>query len=199
MFRDPEFYQAIREKVIPLLKTWSFLRIWHAGCSTGEEVYSMAILLKEENLYDRTQIYATDFNQRSLEQAQEGIFPNQNIKKYARNYQASGAKGVFSDYFHSRYDSAIMNSSLKENIVWANHNLVTDSDFAETHMVICRNVLIYFNRNLQTRVHKLFHSSLVNGGLLCLGSKESLRFSEFGGHFEALSEKQKIYKKTYSQ
>ncbi|WP_234571914.1 CheR family methyltransferase [Rhodohalobacter sp. 614A] len=198
MFRDPDFYKMVREKVVPILKTWSFIKIWHAGCSTGEEVYSMAILLKEENLYDRSQIYATDFNQYSLKKAEQGIFSSENMKKYARNYQASGAKGVFSDYYHAKYDSAIMDSSLKKNVVWANHNLVTDSDFAETQIIICRNVLIYFNNQLQNRVHKLFHSSLVNGGILCLGSKESIQFSEYGQFFEPVSKKQKIFKKKYN-
>lgn len=198
MFRDPLFYKSFRENVVPLLKTWSYIKVWHAGCSTGEEVYSMAILLKEENLYNRAQIYATDFNEDALEKAKEGIFSADKMKKYARNYQDSGAKGSFSDYYHAQYDSAIMDGDLKKNIVWANHNLVTDSDFAETHVIICRNVLIYFNKQLQNRVHKLFHTSLVNGGILCLGSKESIRFSDYGQHFEAMDKKQRIYKKKYN-
>lgn len=197
MFRDPEFYKAVREKVVPLLKTWSYIKIWHAGCSTGEEVYSMAILLTEEGLMNRTLIYATDFNQHALEQAKEGIFSASNMKKYAQNYQNSGPKAAFSDYYHAQYDSAIMNASLKKNIVWANHNLVTDSDFAETHLVVCRNVLIYFNEKLQSKVHRTFHSSLVNGGILCLGNKESLRFTDFSSHFQEVDKKQKIYKKNY--
>ncbi|MBP9151339.1 MAG: protein-glutamate O-methyltransferase CheR [Flavobacteriales bacterium] len=197
MFRDPAFYRAVRETVVPILKTWSYIKLWHAGCSTGEEVYSMAILLKEEGLYDRTQIYATDFNQHVLKHAKEGIYPADLIKKYAKNYQDSGAKGSFSDHYHAKYDSAIMDPSLKKNIIWAHHNLVTDSDFAETHMVVCRNVLIYFNKDLQNRVHGLFHNSLANGGILCLGSKESLRFTDQEVHFEELDKKQKIYKKKY--
>ncbi|MBI1288631.1 MAG: protein-glutamate O-methyltransferase CheR [Flavobacteriales bacterium] len=197
MFRDPNFYKAIRETVVPILKTWSYIKLWHAGCSTGEEVYSMAILLKEEGLYDRTQIYATDFNHHVLKHAKEGIYPAELMKKYAKNYQDSGAKGSFSDYYHAQYDSAIMDASLKKNIVWANHNLVTDSDFAETQMVVCRNVLIYFNKELQNKVHGLFHNSLVNGGILCLGNKESLQFSEYQSHFDVLDKKQKIYKKKY--
>lgn len=199
MFRDPGFYKAFREEVIPVLKTWSFIKIWHAGCSTGEEVYSMAILLKEEGLYDRTQIYATDFNNQSLERAREGIFPAEKMAKYAQNYQKTGPLADFSDYYHAKYDSAIMNSSLKKNIVWANHNLVTDSDFAETQVIICRNVLIYFNRNLQNRVHHLFYSSLVKGGILCLGSKESLQFTDYDQHYGILNKKQRIYKKSYPQ
>ena len=197
MFRDPLFYKAVREHVVPILKTWSYIKVWHAGCSTGEEVYSMAILLKEEGLYDRSQIYATDFNQYVLKHAREGIYPAEQMKKYARNYQASGPKGSFSDYYHAQYDSAIMDASLKKNIVWANHNLVTDADFAETQLIICRNVLIYFNKDLQNKVHKLFNNSLVNGGILCLGNKESLRFTDFEEHYDVLDKKQRIYKKNY--
>lgn len=197
MFRDPDFYLAIRSKVVALLRTWSFIRIWHAGCSTGEEVYSMAILLKEEGVYERTQIYATDFNQFALQQAKDGIYAAENMKMYARNYQLAGAKGDFSDYYHAQYDSAIMSSELKKNIVWAHHNLVTDSDFVEVHMVVCRNVLIYFNSDLQNRVYDLFSRSLVNGGVLCLGKKETLRFSDQAANFSELDPKQKIYKKKY--
>lgn len=199
MFRDPQFYRAVREQVIPILRTWSYIKLWHAGCSTGEEVYSMAILLKEEGLYDRAQIYATDFNQHVLDHAKEGIYPAELMKKYARNYQDSGAKGSFSDYYHAQYDSAIIDASLKKNIVWANHNLVTDSSFAETQMVVCRNVLIYFNKDLQNRVIGLFHGSLSNGGVLCLGNKESLRFSEHEPQFEMIDKAQKIYRKKYGQ
>ena len=197
MFRDPDFYKMVREKVIPILKTWSYIKVWHAGCSTGEEVYSMAILLKEEGLYSRTQIYATDFNQQVLNVAKEGIYPIDRMQKYARNYQNSQPKASFSDYFRAQYDSVIMDNSLKENIVWANHNLVTDSDFTEAHIVICRNVLIYFNKQLQNKVQKLFYDSLVNGGILCLGNKESLSFTEYEKKFDKVDKKQKIYKKKY--
>ncbi len=197
MFRDPDFYLALRRLVVPLLKTWSFVRIWHAGCSTGEEVYSMAILLKEEGLYDRVQIYATDFNPYALECAREGIFPADSMQRYARNYQRAGATASFADYFHASYESAIMDPALKKNILWANHNLVTDSDFAEIHLVICRNVMIYFNRSLQQRVHGLFHRCLANGGILCLGSKESLVGSSYQRAYEELDRQQKIYKKRY--
>ncbi len=199
MFRDPDFYLAFRDRVVPILKTWPYIKIWHAGCSTGEEVYSMAILLKEEGLYNRVQIYATDFNNDSIKQGKEGIYSVENIKKYARNYQASGAKGTFSDYYHAQYDSAIMAPSLKKNIVWANHNLVTDADFTETQVIVCRNVLIYFNKELQNKVHHLFNSSLVKGGLLCLGDKESLQFTDCSHNYEALSKKHKIFKKLYLQ
>lgn len=197
MFRDPGFYKSLREQVIPVLKTYPFLKIWHAGCSTGEEAYSMAILLKEEGLYDRTTIYATDFNQQALNQAREGIFSNALMREYTVNYQLSGGKESFSSYYTSSYDRVIMNQSLKKNIVWANHNLVTDSVFAEVNMVLCRNVLIYFNRDLQNKVQRLFYDSLVNGGILCLGSKEGLRFTDLYEEYTELDKKQRIFKKKY--
>lgn len=197
MFRDPGFYLALRQKIIPMLRTWSFIKIWHAGCSTGEEVYSMAILLKEEGLLNRVQIYATDFNAHALEHAKEGIYPAENMKTYARNYQQAGATGVFSDYYHAKYDSAIMDASLKKNILWAQHNLVTDSDFAEVQLVLCRNVLIYFNQKLQNKVHNLFYRSLVNGGVLCLGKKESLVLIDKQSAYSEVDRYQKIYKKKY--
>ena len=197
MFRDPGFYLSFRENVIPILKTYSFVKIWHAGCATGEEAYSVAILLQEEGLYDRTTIYATDFNQQGLSQAKEGIFSNKMMKEYTSNYQLSGGKESFSDYYTSNYDSVIMNKSLKRNILWANHNLVTDSVFAEVHVILCRNVLIYFDKNLQNRVQRLFHDSLINGGILCLGSKESLRFTDMSEEYNELDKKQRIFKKKY--
>ncbi|MEQ8583746.1 MAG: CheR family methyltransferase [Marinoscillum sp.] len=197
MFRDPGFYKALRETVIPLLRTWSYVKIWHAGCSTGEEVYSMAILLEEEGIYDRCQLYATDFNQTALSHAKEGIYGVDQVKKYARNYQASGGTADFSDYYYAQYESAIFDRRLSKNIVWADHNLVTDGVFAEMQVVICRNVLIYFNRDLQNRVHRLFHDSLVKGGFLCLGSKESVDFTEIATSYDALDKRQRIYRKTY--
>lgn len=197
MFRDADFYKAVREKVIPILKTYSFLKIWHAGCATGQEAYSMAIILREEGLYERTTIYATDFNQYALDQAKEGIFTNEQIKDYTVNYQRAGGKETFSDYYTSNYDMGIMDPSLKKNIVWANHNLVTDSVFAEVHMVVCRNVLIYFNSDLQNKVQTLFLNSLVNGGILCLGTKESLRFGDLAEEYIELDRNQKILKKKY--
>lgn len=195
MFRDPDFYKSLRENVIPILKTYPFIKIWHAGCATGEEAYSMSIILKEEGLYDRTTIYATDFNQQALNQAKEGIFSNKMIKEYTANYQLSGGKESFSNYYTSNYDNVIMNQSLKNNIVWANHNLVTDSVFAEVHMILCRNVLIYFERDLQNKVQKLFYNSLINGGILCLGSKEGLRFTDLYDTYTELDKKQRIFKK----
>jgi chemotaxis protein methyltransferase CheR len=197
MFRDPGFYRSLRENVIPILKTYPFIKIWHAGCATGQEAYSMAILMKEEGLYDRTTIYATDFNQQALNKAKEGIFSNGMIKEYTANYQLSGGKESFSDYYTSSYDHVIMNQSVKKNIVWANHNLVTDSVFAEVHLILCRNVLIYFERELQNKTQKLFYDSLVNGGILCLGSKEGLRFTELHDAYTELDKKQRIFKKKY--
>lgn len=197
MFRDPEFYKSLREDIIPLLKTYSFIKLWHAGCSTGEEVYSTAILLKEEGIYDRTTIYATDFNQQALDTAKTGIFSSEVMQEYGVNYKKSGGKGLLSDYYTSRYNNVIMNQDLKKNILWANHNLATDGVFSEVHVVLCRNVLIYFNQELQNRVHKLFFDSLVKGGILCLGAKESLRFTDFGRHYQELDKAQKIFKKKY--
>ena len=197
MFRDPGFYLSLRENVIPILKTYPFIKIWHAGCATGEEAYSMAIIMQEEGLYERTTIYATDFNQQALSQAKEGIFSSKMMKEYTANYQLSGGKESFSDYYTANYDSVIINKSLKRNIVWANHNLVTDSVFAEVHLILCRNVLIYFDKNLQNKVQKLFHNSLINGGILCLGSKEGLQFTDLSEEYTELDKKQRIFKKKY--
>ncbi|MBW1784274.1 MAG: protein-glutamate O-methyltransferase CheR [Deltaproteobacteria bacterium] len=195
MFRDPGVYRAIREKVVGTLKTYPFIKVWHAGCATGEEAYSLAILLKEEGLYDRTRIYATDFNDEALDTAKKGIYPVDRIKEYTDNYQKSGGRDSFSRYYHSRYGSAIMNQDLKKNIVFANHNLASDAVFGETHFVMCRNVLIYFDRPLQNRALKLFHDSLVYKGFLCLGTKESLRFSDFQERFSVVDRNGKIYRK----
>jgi chemotaxis protein methyltransferase CheR len=195
MFRDPNFYLAIRNEVFPLLKTYPYLKIWHAGCASGEEVYSFAIMLKEEGLLERTQIYATDFNPLVLDIAQKGIYSVGKIKEYTQNYQAAGGKQSFSDYYIARYDSVIMDQSLKKNIVFAEHNLVTDSVFAEVHMIICRNVLIYFNKQLQNRVVKLFTNSLVTGGFLGLGSKENLMFTDEFEQYAVIDAREKIYKR----
>ena len=197
MFRDPSFYVSLRKNVIPILKTYPFIKIWHAGCATGEEAYSMAIVMQEEGLYDRTTLYATDFNQRLLNQAKEGIFSNIMMKKYITNYQLAGGKDSVSSYYTSDHDNVIMNKSLKKNIVWANHNLVTDSVFSEAHLILCRNVLIYFNHDLQNKVQNLFYDSLINGGILCLGSKESLRFTDLHDEYKELDKKQRIFKKRY--
>lgn len=197
MFRDPEFYRILREVVVPILKTYPFIKVWHAGCSTGEEAYSMAIVLREEGLYERTTIYATDFNQYAINTARDGIFSIKSIKEYTSNYQKAGGKESFSNYYTCNYNSAILDQSLKKNIVWANHNLVTDGVFSEVHMVFCRNVLIYFKTDLQKRVHQLFHDSLVSGGILCLGSKESLKFSGFQDKYSELSMQYRIFKRKY--
>ncbi len=197
MFRDPSFYQKVRTEIFPILKTYPFFKIWHAGCATGQEVYSMVIMLKEEGLLDRAQIYATDFNQLALKKAREGIYPIEKIKEYTYNYQKAGGKNAFSDYYTAKYESVILDKSLRKNIVFAEHNLVTDGVFAEMNMVICRNVLIYFNKNLQDRVLDLFEDCLIPGGYLCLGSKETLRFSGAFKHFQVINDKEKIYKKNF--
>ncbi len=195
MFRDPSFYLAIRKEIIPILKTYPFIKVWHAGCSTGEEVYSFAILLKEEGLYNRVQIYATDFNTNVLEIAKKGIYPINRIKEFTANYQQAGGRQSFSDYYMADYNSVIFDQSLKKNIVFAEHNLVTDSVFAEVNIIICRNVLIYFNRDLQDTVFNLFSDSLINGGFLCLGSKETIQFSSKAGLYETVNFQEKLYKK----
>jgi chemotaxis protein methyltransferase CheR len=197
MFRDPAFYLSFREHVVPILQTYPFIKIWHAGCATGEEAYSIAILLHEEGLLQRTTIYATDFNQHALDSAKEGIYPNKLIRDYSQNYRAAGGKESLSDYYVADYNMAIMNQSLKSKIVWANHNLVTDSVFAEVHLILCRNVLIYFNQSLQAKVHQLFYDSLTNGGILCLGNKESLRFSNAAQFYSDMDKQQRIFRKKY--
>ncbi len=197
MFRDPEFYKTFREKVVPLLRTHPYLKIWHAGCSTGEEIYSMSILLMEEGLYERCHIYATDIDHQVLEQAKRGIFPASSLKKYTQNYTRSGGKAAFSDYYTARYDNVIMDAALKKHLIFADHDLATDQVFGEMQVIFCRNVLIYFNKNLQQRVFDLFHESLDLGGMLCLGSKESLRSARCEGNFEVVDAHHKIYRKRY--
>jgi chemotaxis protein methyltransferase CheR len=195
MFRDPSFYRAVRSEVVPLLRTYPFIRIWHAGCSTGEEVVSMAILLQEEGLFDRARIYATDINEVVLEKARAGIFPLDRMQEYTENYIKAGGQRSFSEYYTARYDGAIFDDALLERVVFSQHNLVTDRSFAECHVILCRNVLIYFDKDLQNRVHDLFYDSLVNFGVLGLGSKETLRFSRFEDCYEQLSRTEKLYRK----
>lgn len=195
MFRDPSFYLAIRRYVIPVLKTFPFLKIWHAGCSSGEEVYSMAIVLKEEGLYERTQIYATDMNQAILKQAKEGIFPINRLKQYTENYQKAGGQESFSNYYDAHYEHVIIDSQLKQNILFSDHNLATDGVFGEMNLIMCRNVLIYFTRELQNRALSLFAHSLCEGGILCLGAKETIRFSDCSEQFDDLVKEEKIYLK----
>ncbi|HEX2095098.1 MAG TPA: protein-glutamate O-methyltransferase CheR [Longimicrobiaceae bacterium] len=195
MFRDPNFYRAFRTKVVPLLRTYPFIRVWHAGCSTGEEVYSMAILLTEEGLYDRARIYATDINEVVLQQAKAGIFPLEKMQDYTQNYLQAGGKRSFSEYYTAAYDGALFSPPLTRNVVFAQHNLVTDRSFSEFNVILCRNVMIYFDRSLQARVHGLFYESLPVYGILALGSKESMRFSEYEECYEEIDSREKIYRK----
>ena len=196
MFRDPWVYRALREKVVPVLRTWPHFKVWHAGCSSGEEAYSLAVVLKEEGVYHRATIYATDFNDTVLQQAGEGIYEISRLQEATRNYQEAGGKASFSDYYHARYGAVAMDPSLRERIVFSNHNLASDTVFSEMHLVFCRNVLIYFNRDLQNRVLHLFSESLVHGGFLCLGTKEDLQFTEVADQFETVDRRARIYKKT---
>jgi chemotaxis protein methyltransferase CheR len=198
MFRDPSFYKALRQSVLPVLRTYPHVKIWHAGCASGEEVYSMAIMLKEEGLLHKTQIYATDFNPSIIRYAKQAQYPISRIKEFTVSYQKAGGKRSFSDYYTANDETAKLNESIRNNIVFANHNLVTDSVFAEMNMVVCRNVLIYFNRQLQDKVISLFLESLAGGGFLCLGSKENLQFSPHFTAFEPVVDHERIYIKKYS-
>jgi len=193
MFRDPQVFQSLRRHVIPFLRTFPFLRVWVAGCATGEEVYSVAIMLKEEGLYERSTLFATDFNDFALEKAKAGIYPIESIAAYTRNYQQAGGTGSFSDYYHAKYDSAAMAPWLKRNMVFANHNLVTDAVFSEMHLVFCRNVLIYFNQQLQDRVLTLFSQTLARGGFLCLGTSEDIAFSSVREIFKRTDDNARIF------
>lgn len=195
MFRDAEFYIGVREQIIPLLKTYPFVKIWHAGCATGEEVYSMAVMLHEAGYYDRVQIYATDYNKHSLTVAEDAIYTLKQAEEFEYNYRKSGGKNALSDYYHARYESIKFDNKLKKNIVFAHHNLVTDGVFGEMNLIVCRNVLIYFNRKLQSQVLNLFNCSLCHGGLLCLGNSETVDYTDAAGHFEVLSRTNRIYKK----
>ena len=195
MFRDPEFYKAFREEVVPVLKTFPFIKIWHAGYSTGEEIYSMAILLEEEGLYERAMLYATDIDKNVLAAAKKGIYPIHAFKQYTDNYRRAGGRQSLSDYATARYDSVIMEQRLKRNIVFADHDLATDQVFGEMHVILCRNILIYFDRPLQQRVFKLFGESLDMGGFLCLGTKETLRFGGNEESFDVVNRSLRIFRK----
>jgi chemotaxis protein methyltransferase CheR len=195
MFRDPDFYLAFKKTVVPLLQDLSFIRIWHVGCSTGEEVYSMAILLSEENLYSRCRIYATDVNEHVVVKAKTGIFALEKLPEYNAHYCQIGGKGSLSDYYTARYGHAMFDRSLRENLVFSQHNLVTDASFNEFHVILCRNVLIYFNNSLCGRVHRLLHESLVPWGILGLGDKESLKFTPYESSYEALDSDERIYRR----
>lgn len=195
MFRNPLFFKAFREKVVPILRTYPSIRIWHAGCSTGEEVYSMAILLHEEGLYEKSKIYATDINGDVLKAAKVGLYPLEQMKKYTNNYIHAGGKEAFSDYYHVIGNGVKFHSFLTKNVVFAQHNLVTDSSFNEFHVILCRNVMIYFNKALQEKVHNLFYESLGMFGVLGLGDKESIAFTAKADCYEDITASHKIYKK----
>jgi chemotaxis protein methyltransferase CheR len=195
MFRDPAFYRAIREQIVPVLKTYPFVKIWHAGCATGQEVYSMALLLYEEGFLDRATIYATDFNKHSLDTASSGVYPIRHMASFAANYREAGGTGEFSGYYTEGYELAKFKDFLKERITFSYHNLVTDGVFGEMNLVCCRNVLIYFDKTLQDQVLSKFAESLRHGGFLCLGNKESLSFSAVKSQLEPVDKKQRIYRK----
>ena len=195
MFRDPSFYLTFRKKVVPMLKTYPTVQIWLAGCSTGEEVYSLAILLREERLYDKSRIYATDISHAVLRKARDGIFPMAVMREYTNNYHRAGGTNEFSDYYTARYDSVIFDSSLRRNVVFSEHNLATDSSFNEFQVILCRNVMIYFNKDLQARVHNLLYESLGMFGVFGIGNKESLKFTPRAEFYEDLNTNDKLFRK----
>ncbi|MGE7604563.1 CheR family methyltransferase [Peribacillus sp. NPDC097675] len=195
MFRDPDFFKSFRMNIVPLLKKLPEIRIWHAGCSTGEEAFSMAILLKEEGLYDKAKIYATDMNEPVLKHAQKGILPLNRMQSYTKNYLQAGGKQEFSKYYTTDYQNAYLDSDLLKNVVFFQHNLVTDGSFNEFHIIMCRNVMIYFTGELQTYVNQLFYDSLCKDGFLAVGSKESIRTSSFSEQYEDFDARERIYRK----
>ncbi len=195
MFRDPGFHRVFRERIVPALRPMPLIRIWHAGCSTGEEVYSTAIVLHEEGLLDKAKLYATDLNARVLERAREAVFPIRNMQEHTANYQKAGGRAAFSDYYTARGDSVILRDFLRRNVVWAEHNLVSDGSFNEFQVIFCRNVMIYFGRPLQARVHRLLHDSLAPGGYLGLGRSESLQFTPFEECYEVVDRTERWYRK----
>jgi chemotaxis protein methyltransferase CheR len=195
MFRDPAFYQAVRTHVVPRLRTHPFVRVWHAGCSTGEEVYSIAILLEEEGLYDRCRIYATDLADRVLARAERGIYPLRTVEEHAQSYERSGGKKNFAGYYHADGTNAVFDDRLRRNLVFSQHNLVSDASFNEFQLILCRNVLIYFNQTLRRRVHELLYRSLARFGVLALGTRESLCFSPFEDRYEAIDKDTRLYRR----
>ena len=195
LFRDPECFLALRRQVLPLLATYPSLKLWVAGCSTGEEAYSLAILLAEEGLLERSRIYATDINDDSLHKAQSGVYALDRMKQFTLNHRAAGGHGSLSDYYHASHDGAVMSPQLKKHITFADHSLATDSIFSEVQLVSCRNVLIYFDKQLQDRALGLFADALVRRGFLCLGTKESVRFSAQAARFVEFTAEQKIYRR----
>jgi chemotaxis protein methyltransferase CheR len=195
MYRDPSFYLTFRTKVVPLLKTYPTVQIWLAGCSTGEELYSLAILLREEGLYERCRIYATDISEAVLRRARDGIFPLALMRDYTNNYHQAGGVHEFSDYYTARYDNVILNPSLRKNVVFSEHNLATDGSFNEFQVILCRNVMIYFNKDLQARVHNLLYDSLSMFGVFGIGNKESLKFTPRAAFYESLNDNDRLYRK----
>jgi chemotaxis protein methyltransferase CheR len=195
MFRNPTVFAALRQEVLPVLASYPRINIWQAGCAHGEEVYSLAILLEEAGLYERTQIYATDISDAALARAQEGIFPAKDARSYSENYLAAGGQRTLSDYFHARYEHIKLDSALRRHIHFANHNLTTDGVFCEAHLILCRNVMIYFNNKLQNQVLGLFRDSLVRGGFLCLGNRESLDFAPNAAAFQPTNLACRIYRR----
>ncbi|TAG32193.1 MAG: protein-glutamate O-methyltransferase CheR [Sphingobacteriia bacterium] len=195
LFRDPLYYKYLREIIIPRLASYPIINIWHAGCSTGEEVFSLCILLKEAGLLKRARIYATDINANNLEKAKQGIIPLRTMKDYTMNYLQSGGTEDFSEYYTAKYDMAIINESIRSSIIFSQHNLVSDHPFNEFQLIMCRNVMIYFNRVLQERVLNLLHDSLAPLGYLGIGLKETLAFSEVQPKFETISKNLKLYKR----
>jgi chemotaxis protein methyltransferase CheR len=195
LYRDPSFYKALRKEVLPNLSTYPHIKIWDAGCSTGEELYSLAILLKEENMYQRCRFYATDINQKVLHQAREGVYPISLMKDYSSNYFTAGGKKSLSDYYIAKYERAVFDEALKQNVIFSAHNLASDKSFNEFNLIVCRNVLIYFKKELQDRVIELFLDSLVMFGYLALGNKESLLLSKHQDRFEVIDRKEKIYRR----
>ncbi len=195
MFRDPTYYLSLREKVIPLLKTYPSIKVWVAGCSTGEEVYSLAILLQEEELLERTTLYATDINPRVLEKAAKGFWSLEAMNKFSQNYRMSGGKRLLSDYYTANGDSVTFHAALTKNVTFADHSLVTDAVFSDTHLISCRNVLIYFERELQDKTIALFYESLCRKGFLGLGAQETIQFSKYADHFDPFVKKDRIFQK----
>ena len=196
MFRDPTLFRALRETVLPMLASYPQINIWQAGCAHGQEVYSLAILLEEAGLYERSQIFATDLSERALQQAQEGIYPAREAQQWSRNYQASGGNRSLTDYYSARYNLIKLDQRLRRHVTFARHNLAADGVFCEAHLILCRNVLIYFSNPLQSRVLSLFSGSLVRGGFLCLGLRESLDYASSAHDFAAFDELQRIYRLT---
>lgn len=195
MFRDPAVFRKLRDEVLPLLASYPQINIWQAGCAFGQEVYSLAILLQEAGLYERSQIYATDFSDAAIARAQEGIFPAREARLYSENYLAAGGSHSLSDYYHARYELITIDESLKRNVTFANHNLVCDGVFCEAHLILCRNVLIYFTDPLQNHVLELFRDSLVRSGFLCLGTRENISFARAGRDFRAIDASLRIFQR----